>query len=121
MPLHEGAQAYYDREKPDFWAATSDLMALYLSSETLLASWLWQLLSRFLQKQKNQAHQFKLAILNLIQKVRQHKKMEEIDLLQEELFENFKQVIVDLDEYRIDSDSFQSFSWLFRTCGDNFI
>ncbi len=34
-----------------------------------------------------------------------------IDLLQEELFDIFKQVIVDLDKDRIDSDSFHSFTF----------
>ncbi|WP_293152484.1 MULTISPECIES: TAXI family TRAP transporter solute-binding subunit [unclassified Microcoleus] len=115
LPLHEGAQAYYDREKPDFWAANSDLMALYLSIGTLFASWLWQLRSRFVEKQKNQADQFNLAILSLIQKIRQAKTSHEIDLLQEELFEIFNQVIVDLDEDRIDSDSFQSFTFTWET------
>ncbi|TAF01071.1 MAG: hypothetical protein EAZ79_00880 [Oscillatoriales cyanobacterium] len=78
-------------------------------------SWLWQLRSRFLEKQKNQADQFNLAILSLIQKIRQAKTLDEIDLLQEELFEIFKQVIVDLDEDRIDSDSFQSFTFTWET------
>ncbi|TAE94324.1 MAG: hypothetical protein EAZ78_28440 [Oscillatoriales cyanobacterium] len=115
LPLHEGAQAYYDREKPDFWAANSDLMALYLSIGTLFASWVWQLRSRFVEKQKNQADQFNLAILSLIQKIRQAKTSHEIHFLQEELFEIFNQVIVDLDEDRIDSDSFQSFTFTWET------
>lgn len=66
---------------------------------------------RFLQKQKNQADRFNLAILSLIQKNCQGKTLDEIDLLQEDLFEIFKQVIVDLDEDRIDSDSFQFFTF----------
>ncbi|TAF55612.1 MAG: hypothetical protein EAZ60_12625 [Oscillatoriales cyanobacterium] len=115
LPLHEGAQAYYDREKPDFWVANSDFLGLSLSIVTLFVSWLWQLRSRFLEKQKNQADQFNLAILSLIQKIRQAKTLDEIDLLQEELFEIFKQVIVDLDEDRIDSDSFQSFTFTWET------
>jgi uncharacterized protein len=115
LPMHEGSQAYYDREKPDFWTTNSDLMGLSLSIGTLLASWLWQLRSRFLQKQKNPADQFNLAILNLIEKIRQAKTLDEIDRLQEELFEIFKQVIVDLDEDRIDSDSFQSFTFTWET------
>ncbi|NJK68290.1 MAG: TAXI family TRAP transporter solute-binding subunit [Microcoleus sp. SU_5_3] len=115
LPVHEGAQAYYDREKPDFWTANSDLMGLYLSLATLLVSWLWQLRSRFLQKQKNQADQFNLAILSLIEKIRHAKNLDEIDQLQEELFDIFKQVIVDLDEDRIDSDSFQSFTFTWET------
>jgi hypothetical protein len=71
--------------------------------------------SRFLQKQKNQADRFNLAILNLIQQIRQTKTLDEIDLLQEELFDIFKRVIVDLDENRIDSDSFQSFTFTWET------
>ncbi len=115
LPIHEGAQAYYDREKPDFLAANSNVIGLSLSIVTLLASWFWQLRSRFLQKQKNQADQFNLAILNLIQKVRQVKNIEEVQHLQEELFDIFKQVIVDLDEDRIDSDSFHSFTFTWET------
>ena len=68
-----------------------------------------------MKKQKNQADQFNLAILNLIEKIRQAKTLDEIDRLQEELFEIFKQVIVDLDEDRIDSDSFQSFTFTWET------
>jgi uncharacterized protein len=115
LPLHEGARAYYDREKPDFWTANSDLLGLYLSIGTLLLSWLWQWRSRFLQKQKNNADRFNLALLSLIQKIRQAKNLEEIDLLQEELFDIFKQVIVDLDEDRIDPESFQSFTFTWET------
>ncbi|WP_293128480.1 TAXI family TRAP transporter solute-binding subunit [Microcoleus sp. bin38.metabat.b11b12b14.051] len=115
LPLHEGAQAYYDREKPDFWVANSDFLALWLSILTLFVSWLWQLRSRFVEKQKNQADQFNLAILSLIKKIRQAKTLQQIDLLQEELFNIFQQVIVDLDEDRIDSDSFQSFTFTWET------
>ncbi|MEG3842381.1 hypothetical protein [Microcoleus sp. herbarium14] len=122
MPIHEGAQAYYDREKPDFLATNSDVIGLSFSIGTLLASWFWQWrsssrasLTRFLQGQKNQADTFNLAILNLIQKIRQAGTFEEIDRLQEELFDIFKQVIVDLDEDRIDSDSFHSFTFTWET------
>ncbi|MEG3938155.1 MULTISPECIES: TAXI family TRAP transporter solute-binding subunit [unclassified Microcoleus] len=114
-PVHEGAQAYYDREKPDFVAANSDAIGLFLSLGTLLASWLWQLRSRFLQKPKNRADKFNLDILSLIQQIRLAKTVNEIDLLQEQLFDIFKQVILDLDEDRIDSDSFQSFTFTWET------
>lgn len=115
LPVHEGAQAYYDREKPDFVTANSDAIGLFLSLGTLLASWLWQLRSRFLQKQKNRADKFNLDILSLIQQIRQAKALEEIDRLQAELFDIFNQVIVDLDEDRIDSESFQSFTFTWET------
>ncbi|NQE34187.1 TAXI family TRAP transporter solute-binding subunit [Microcoleus asticus] len=115
LPIHEGAQAYYDREKPDFLATNSELIGLFLSLITLLVSWLWQLRSSFLQKQKNHADKFNLEILSLIQKIRKAQTFEEIELLQEELFDIFKQVIVDLDEDRIDSDSFHSFTFTWET------
>jgi uncharacterized protein len=115
LPIHEGAQAYYDREKPDFLATNSELIGLLLSLFTLSVSWLWQLRSRFVEKQKNQADKFNLAILNLIQEIRQAETFERVEQLQEELFDIFKQVIVDLDEDRIDSDSFHSFTFTWET------
>ncbi len=71
--------------------------------------------ARFLQKQKNRADKFNLIILNLIQRIRQAGTFDEIDQLQEELFEIFKQVIGDWDEDRIDSDSFHSFTFTWET------
>ncbi len=115
LPVHEGAQAYYDREKPDFFAANSDVIGLSFSFVTLFVSWLWQLRSRFLHKQKNRADKFNLIILNLIQRSREAETFEEIDRLQEELFEIFKQVIGDLEEDRIDADSFHSFTFTWET------
>ncbi|MEG5101155.1 TAXI family TRAP transporter solute-binding subunit [Microcoleus sp. AT13-A5] len=115
LPVHEGAQAYYDREKPDFFAANSDVIGLSFSFVTLFVSWLLQLRARFLHQQKNRADKFNLIILNLIQRSRQAGTFEEIDRLQEELFEIFKQVIVDLDEDRIDADSFHSFTFTWET------
>ncbi len=115
LPIHDGAQAYYDREKPDFLAANSDVLGLSFSLFTLLISWILQLRSRFVQKQKNQGDKFNLAILDLIQKIRQAETFEIIEQLQEELFDIFKQVIVDLDEDRIDSDSFHSFTFTWET------
>ncbi|MEG4489423.1 TAXI family TRAP transporter solute-binding subunit [Microcoleus sp. D2_18a_B4] len=115
LPVHEGAQAYYDREKPNFIAANSNVIGLSFSFVTLFVSWLLQLRARFLQQQKNRADKFNLIILNLIQRSRQAETFEEIDRLQEELFEIFKQVIVDLDEERIDADSFHSFTFTWET------
>jgi hypothetical protein len=115
LPIHEGAQAYYDREKPDFLAANSEVIGLCFSFVTLFVSWVWQLRARFLQKQKNRADKFNLIILNLIQRIRKAGSFEEIERLQEELFEIFKQVIGDLDQDRIDSDSFHSFTFTWET------
>ena len=68
-----------------------------------------------MQKQKNRADKFNLIMLNLIQRIRQAGTFEEIDRLQEELFDIFKQVIGDLDQDRIDSDSFHSFTFTWET------
>jgi hypothetical protein len=52
LPIHEGAQAYYDREKPDFLAANSDVIGLCFSFVTLFVSWLWQLRAAFCRNKK---------------------------------------------------------------------
>ncbi|MEG4489422.1 hypothetical protein QUB04_30850, partial [Microcoleus sp. D2_18a_B4] len=67
------------------------------------------------QQQKKRADKFNLIILNLIQRSRQAGSFEEIDQLQEELFEIFKQVMEDLDKERIDADSFHSFTFTWET------
>ena len=50
-----------------------------------------------------------------VPRIRQAGTFDEIDRLQEELIDIFKQVIGDLDKDRIDSDSFQCFTFTWET------
>lgn len=115
LPIHPGAQDYYEREKPDFLASNADKLAFLLSLLTLVASWTLSLRSRFSEKQKNRADKYNLEIVSLIEQVMILEDLSSVMQVREELFRIFKEVVEDLDKDRITPESFSSFSFTLET------
>ncbi|MEQ9487093.1 hypothetical protein [Coleofasciculus sp. F4-SAH-05] len=69
LPIHPGAQAYYDREKPSFLQENADWLGLLLSIAVVIWSWAWQLKSQLEQKQKNQGDNYNQEILVLMKHI----------------------------------------------------
>ncbi|MCZ6677050.1 MAG: TAXI family TRAP transporter solute-binding subunit [Candidatus Poribacteria bacterium] len=113
LPLHPGAKAYYNKDKPGFLRKYADSMALMLSVIILIASGGWQFRLRLQQRQKNRADIHVREIVNLIDRARVIKNFEELQTVRGQLFDIFKKAIEDLDQDRISQESFQSltFPW----------
>lgn len=111
MPLHPGAKAYYEQERPNFLVANSDFLGLTFSVGVLCASGLWQLRSWLLDKQKNRADMYNLEILALVEQIDSVNDFEQLQLVRDKLFEILRKVVVDLDQDRISPESFQSFTF----------
>lgn len=111
LPLHPGAQAYYDREKPDFLTSNADVLALLISIGSLVASWIFSWRSRLLAKQKNRFDKYNLEILDILEQARNTCNLEQLEQLRQNLFEIFRKVVEDLDNDRITQESFQSFTF----------
>lgn len=114
-PLHDGAQSYYDREKPDFFSEHSDALGLWLSIGTLVASGLWSLRSRLSEKQKNKADKYNLELIDLLEQVADAQELEEVKKIRVRLLNIFRQVVEDLDRDLISLSSFESFSFTWET------
>lgn len=111
LPLHPGAQAFYNQDRPNFFVKYADSLGLLLSIAALCASGLWQLRIWLEGRQKNRADKYNLEILSLIEQIQQTKDLNELELIRSQLFEIFRQVVSDLDTDRISPESFQSFSF----------
>lgn len=111
IPLHTGAKAYYEQERPNFLIANSDFLGLTLSVSALCASGLWQLRSRLLDKQKNRADTYNLEILALVEQIDSVDDLEQLQSVRSKLFEILRKVVVDLDQDQISPESFQSFTF----------
>jgi TRAP transporter TAXI family solute receptor len=111
LPLHEGAQNYYNQDKPNFFVEYAELLGLVLSASVLLASGFWQLRYSLMQRQKNRADMYNLEILTLIEQVYKSDSLEELENIRLQLFEILKTVVDDLDLDRISAESFQSFTF----------
>ena len=114
FPLHAGASSYHNKDKPSFLIEYAEPIGLLVSVGVLLASSLWQLRQWLLNRQKDRADMYNLEILKLIEAVKQSQRVDELEAIQNQLLQIFKQVVVDLDEDRISPESFQSFTFPFE-------
>ena len=114
FPLHAGASSYHNKDKPSFLIEYAEPIGLLVSVGVLLASSLWQLRQWLLNRQKDRADMYNLEILKLIEAVKQSQRVDELEAIQDQLLQIFKQVVVDLDEDRISPESFQSFTFPFE-------
>ncbi|WP_017316745.1 TAXI family TRAP transporter solute-binding subunit [Mastigocladopsis repens] len=62
LPIHEGAQVYYDREKPSWWEQNSGvieiIITLIVSFAIPVVSWIWLRLKQREQRRKNKADDY---------------------------------------------------------------
>lgn len=66
LPIHAGAQAYYEREKPSFLEQHAQLIELAVTLGVLLGSGFWQLKLQIEQRQKEKADDYIKEIISLM-------------------------------------------------------
>lgn len=111
MPLHPGAKSYYEQDRPSFVVEYAEPIGLLISVSLLCASGAWQFRSWLLERQKNRADMYNLEILSLVNQVQDSESLEELQQVRAQLFDILHKVVTDLDQDRISSESFQSFSF----------
>ncbi len=114
VPVHRGARAFYDREKPNFLQENADFVALILTILLLLASWAWGL-KRFLDhSRKDRADRHNLLLADLMRQASEASDTDTLETIRRRLIETFDQVVRELDTGRIDTDSLQSFGMVWN-------
>ena len=111
LPLHPGAQAFYDRDEPEFIVEYAEPIGLLISVSVLLASSLWQFRIWLKGRQKNRADVYNIELLDLIDQINQTQGLEQLADLRRQLFTMLKDVVTDLDNDLISADSFESFTF----------
>lgn len=66
IPIHAGAKAYYDREKPSPLEQYADVFSLLLSFVTLAIAWGVNMLRKFEQRQKDKADDYIREVVALM-------------------------------------------------------
>ncbi|RZM79861.1 TAXI family TRAP transporter solute-binding subunit [Leptolyngbya iicbica LK] len=111
LPLHPGAQAFYDRDQPEFIVEYAEPIGLLISVSVLLASSLWQFRIWLKGRQKNRADYYNIELLDLIDQINQTPNAETLEDLRQQLFKMLRDVVSDLDNDLISADSFESFTF----------
>ncbi len=109
VPLHQGAKAYYDREKPSFLQENAEPIALIITVITIVISLLLNLKSRLSEAQKNRADGYNLEIALLLEQIHKTEDPKELGQIRNRLLDIFVKVIKDLDLDKLSPESYQLF------------
>ena len=108
-PLHPGALAYYDRDRPSFIQENADLLGFLLTLLLVIGSWLVQIKGMMEAHQKNQADEYSSRVIILLEQVQVSKSLRELERIRHELLVMLTAAVRDLDQDVISEESFQSF------------
>lgn len=118
IPLHTGAQAYFDRNQPSFIQENAEPIALIITVMAMLGSGLIALRRRFSNTQKNRMDVYNYQLLDVAERARACMSTVELSKLKNELFEILETVVRALDTDEVTEEGFQSFSLLMDSVGE---
>ena len=111
IPLHPGAQAFFEREKPHFLVENADFFALLLSLALMVFSAIVGIRSLLINRQKNLADGYTRQLVELTEEIRQLDSPTEIEGKKQQLQNILATVVEDLDKDRIRPEGFTFFSF----------
>jgi TRAP transporter TAXI family solute receptor len=114
MPVHPGAERYYDREKPTFWERNARATAPLLSILALLVSAVLALRARFQRAQKDRADRYNLELMRISEDARRSHEASELFGLRDELHQILRKVLEDLEQDRVTREEFDFFSFTWQ-------
>lgn len=118
VALHDGAAAYYNREKPGFIETYAEPMGVGLTVLAMLGSALAAMRSRFSSSQKNRADRYNHQLLDLDRRTEEAADGATLDAIRQEHTAVLHTVVVALDTDEIAEEGFQSFALLWQSVRD---
>ena len=112
LPLHRGAEKYFDREKPSVWSEQANFLRTLVSLIAIFGSMIFAFRNWFQGAQKNRADAYNKDLLALYESAREHEHPGEH--YQQELGNILSVVIDDLDNDRISRVGFDEFSFTWQ-------
>lgn len=116
IPIHPGATAYFDRDKPSFIQEYADYIALILTVALLVGSWAWEIKSWIDRRKKDVADVYIAAAISLMTRVQDNQ--QEPDVALEELDRSFAKAATALVEEKISQESFRTLSEAYKAVRD---
>lgn len=115
VPLHEGAESYYNRDQPSFLQENAEPMALMITIAAMVGSALIALRSKLMSGQKNRMDSYNYMLLDIADKARKSEDINVIKSLKDELYNILETVVRALDTDDVTEEGFQSFSLLWES------
>lgn len=113
IPVHSGAQSYYDRDEPNFFQKNADYVALILTLCLLFCSWMWELKNWMERHRKDIADNYIEQVIDVmnacqIAAISPQDALSKIDGI-------FQQVAIELVAEGISQESFRTFNEAYKT------
>lgn len=117
LPLHPGARAYFDADKPQFFVEYTDQIALGLTIAALAASAIWQAKSWMEQRQKNRSDAYNETMVKVIDELRGPVSPARLDEIEASVFDVLRKTLDDIDHDRLAPEMLPAFDLLWRAAG----
>lgn len=118
LPLHDGAAAYYDREKPSFLEEKAELLAFVLSALVVLIS-AGLALRRFLgERKQGRVEDYTAMLIELEKEAKSASTIPELNVYKDRLTEMLGQVVQDMRDHKIAGEGLQFFAFVWRSVND---
>ncbi|MGH7999050.1 MAG: TAXI family TRAP transporter solute-binding subunit, partial [Brasilonema sp.] len=109
-PIHPGAVAFYERDKPSFVQEHADYLALVLTVILLILSWVRQVKVWMESSRKNEADEYIAKAIHLMEASPNN-----LENNQKQLDEVFRKAADALIYERISQESFRTFNEAYKT------
>ena len=111
IPLHPGAQAFYEREKPNFFTENIELFGVLISIMLPLLSGVFGWYANQVDRQKNTADQYAKEVMAIVNSLKDTHDQEHLDSKREAMLSVLNRVMEDLDNDVLNLEGFHLFSF----------
>ncbi|MEM9331546.1 MAG: TAXI family TRAP transporter solute-binding subunit [Pseudomonadota bacterium] len=115
IPLHEGAEQYFNRDEPTFIQENAEPLALLVTLTAMLVSSFFAIRSRFIKSQKNRMDSYNYVLLDIADAARKSSDKSELRGLKNQLSTVLEDAVKALDKDAVTDEGFQSFSLLWES------
>lgn len=111
LPLHVGAQAFYDREKPSIFEEKAEYFAFLISLALVLGSLFLWIKRRWDDSQKGRIDDYNLDLIKICDQARASTDPVRIAACKDKMVTMLAKVVNDLDYNRVDAKGFHYFAF----------
>lgn len=114
MPVHGGAQQYFDREKPSIVSQNARLVSAMLYAIVIVFSGILALRSRWRRARRVRMGDFNKRLMKIAEHVRSDHDQQNLLTHKSELLDILAEVVDDLDQEKVSQDEFEHFSFTWQ-------
>jgi TRAP transporter TAXI family solute receptor len=111
IPLHPGAKAFYEREKPNFFSENIELFGVLISIMLPFLSGVFGWYANRVDRQKNTADQYAMEVMAIVNSLKEVEDRKNLDIKREEMLRVLNRVMEDLDNDVLNLEGFHLFSF----------